>query len=365
MAQVIDVDKGELARTRVNGDAVGALTEGQALLAIERFALTTNNITYAVFGDAMKYWNFFPVPGEGNWGRVPVWGFAEVVESRHGEVTVGQRFYGYYPMGSHLVVSPGRVDARGFTDLAPHRAEMAAAYNRYSNVAADPIHRDDREAEQMILWPLFMTSFMIDDFLGDRHLGNLAAATVVVSSASSKTSIGAAHLAARRTGVEVVGLTSTRNLEMVRGLDCYHRVVDYADIASSDFAGPVFYVDVAGDRAVNSALHRRLAAVGADHRLSLVVGGTHWNATPSNDADVPGPRPEFFFAPSQIAARTKEWGREGLDQRVGAAWDRFADWSSSWMTVRSTEGAAAVESLYQEMLAGRVDPRVGHLCRVD
>jgi len=365
MAMVIDVDKGELSRTRRNGDATTPLADGEALLAVERFALTTNNITYAVFGDAMKYWNFFPVPGDGNWGRVPVWGFAEVVESRHGEVGVGERFYGYFPMGSHLVVSPGRVDARGFTDLSTHRAEMAAAYNRYANVATDPIHRVDREAQQMILWPLFMTSFMIDDFLGDKHLVAGERATVVVSSASSKTSIGAAHLAALRPDVEVVGLTSTRNLDMVRGLDCFQRVVDYVDIGSTEFGGPVFYVDVAGDRAVNSALHRRLATVGADHRLSLVVGGTHWNAAPSNDADVPGPRPEFFFAPSQIAARTKQWGREGLDQRVGAAWDRFASWSSTWMTVRETVGAEAVESLYLEMLAGRVDPRVGHVCRVD
>ena len=79
---------------------------------------------------------------------------------------------------------------------------------------------------------------------------------------------------------------------------------------------------------------------------------------------MPGPKPEFFFAPSQIALRTKEWGREGLDQRVGDAWDRFASWSNGWLRFETTQGAENVERLYGEMLAGRVDPRIGHVCRM-
>ncbi len=39
----------------------GTLAPGEVLLRIDRFSLTTNNITYAAFGDAMmKYWSFFP-----------------------------------------------------------------------------------------------------------------------------------------------------------------------------------------------------------------------------------------------------------------------------------------------------------------
>ena len=43
-------------------------------LAIVSFALTANNITYAAFGDAMNYWQFFPVPGDDGaaWGCIPV-----------------------------------------------------------------------------------------------------------------------------------------------------------------------------------------------------------------------------------------------------------------------------------------------------
>lgn len=359
MSITLDVDRQQLASTRLNPTPPAPLGDGQVLLAVDRFALTTNNITYAVFGDGLRYWDFFPV-GEGSWGRVPVWGFAEVIESRHGEVREGERFYGYLPMSTHLVASPGRVDARGFTDLAEHRAPMAAAYNRYSNTAADPTYRSDDEAHQMVLWPLFMTSFMIDDFLGTNVLEDGRADTVVVSSASSKTAIGAAHLAAQRSVLQVIGLTSASNREFTESLGCYHRVVGYDEISSALPAGRAAYVDIAGNRAVTAAVHSHY---GHDLGLSLVVGGTHWDA-PAEAAELVGPKPEFFFAPAQIARRTKEWGRDGLDQRVGSAWRQFSDWCHNWLRIERTDTAAGVERLYGELLAGRVDPRVGHVCHM-
>jgi hypothetical protein len=94
----------------------------------------------------------------------------------------------------------------------------------------------------------------------------------------------------------------------------------------------------------------------------MVVGSTHWDAPTATGGGLAGPKPEFLFAPSQIALRSKEWGREGLDQRVGESWNRFSEWTGSWMKVEQTAGAVAVETLYQELLAGRVDPTVGHVC---
>ena len=49
---------------------------------------------------------------------------------------------------------------------------------------------------------------------------------------------------------------------------------------------------------------------------------------------------------------------------MGDAWDRFASWSNGWLRFETTQGAEDVERLYGEMLAGRVDPRVGHVCRM-
>jgi len=116
-AQRFQVARNDLRTSRLVPDPDApqrrALAEGEARLRIDRFALTSNNITYAAFGEAMKYWEFFP-SGDAAWGNIPVWGFAEVVESRAEGVAVGERCYGYWPMGRYLVVQPARVGTQGF-----------------------------------------------------------------------------------------------------------------------------------------------------------------------------------------------------------------------------------------------------------
>ena len=78
---------------------------GQALVSVDRFGLTSNNITYAKFGDAMSYWSFFPA--DEDWGRVPMWGFGEVTASRHDELAEGVRVFGYLPPSTELImISP-------------------------------------------------------------------------------------------------------------------------------------------------------------------------------------------------------------------------------------------------------------------
>jgi hypothetical protein len=77
-----------------------------------------------------------------------------------------------------------------------------------------------------------------------------------------------------------------------------------------------------------------------------------------------GPKPEFFFAPSQIGLRSKQWGKAGLDARVGEAWREFARWSDEWLEFTSTAGSSDVKGLFDRMSSGSVDPRRGHICRV-
>jgi hypothetical protein len=349
-----EVDRSDLHRTRVLDDPALPLSEAGVRLRIDSFALTSNNITYAVFGEAMQYWNFFSAAG--SWGRVPVWGFGEVVESRMPEVVLGRRVYGYFPMATELVVTAGRADERGFHDVAVHRRPMAGAYNRYVFTDTDPIHEPGREAQQMLLWPLFFTSFLIDDFLADNEC--FGADTVVISSASSKTAIGAAFMLAARDGVRVVGLTSEGNAPFVRGLGCYDDVVSYPEIGSLAGTDAV-YVDIAGNLDVRSAVHTRFA-----ERLlySMVVGGTHWDHESAAPAPTVGARPEFFFAPTQIAKRTNEWGQTVLDERVGDAWHRYSAWVDEWLVVEECNGPDRVEVAYRNLLEGRVDPRIGYVC---
>ena len=356
-AQDLEIDRGELSLVEVRVHAPAELADGQARLAVERFGLSANNVTYGVFGDMLQYWDFFPA--ELPWGRVPVWGFGRVVESRSGELTEGRRVFGYLPMSTELVVEPGRVDEQGFSDVAEHRAAMAAAYSRYTFTDADRIHRDDREPHQLLLYPLFFTSFVIDDFLDDRGFG---AEQCWLSSASSKTSIGTAFLLRRRGAGTVVGLTSPGNRAFVESLDVYDHVLAYDEVAGLAPASAV-YVDVAGDDAVTRAVHTHLGD-GLAH--SMRVGGTHWDQEPDAAAQagepLPGPAPEFFFAPAQLAKRAHEWGKDVLDERVAEAWHAYADWVDGWITFEHHEGADAVTATWRDLVANRADPRVGHVC---
>ena len=143
------VRKDQLSTTTVRTTPAGAMPGGQVRVAISRFALTSNNITYAAFGDAMRYWDFFPT-GNAATGCLPVWGFAEVAESRHEAVQPGERVYGYFPLADELIVQPARANAAGFLDGAEHRRALHTIYNHYARCSADPGYRAEREAEQAL-----------------------------------------------------------------------------------------------------------------------------------------------------------------------------------------------------------------------
>ena len=55
------VRKSQLSQTRLVTTPDLPLADGQVRVKVDHFALTANNITYAAFGDAMNYWQFFPV----------------------------------------------------------------------------------------------------------------------------------------------------------------------------------------------------------------------------------------------------------------------------------------------------------------
>jgi Protein of unknown function (DUF2855) len=346
------VKRDDLRECRVIEADPPELEPGQALLAVDAFGLTTNNVTYAVFGEAMSYWDFFPA--EAGWGRVPVWGFADVAATAHDGLAKGTRLFGYYPPSTHLVVTPAPVDERGFVDSSPHRANLPSAYNRYSTVDADPMYDPAYEDQQMLLGPLFFTSFLIDDFLDDN--GFFDAGAAVLSSASSKTALSLAFLLDRREGIEVIGLTSPGRVGFVEGTGVYDRVVPY-DAVDSLPEGRSVYVDMSGDAGVRKAVHDRYGEALAH---SAVVGATHWDRMGGTE-DLPGPDPTFFFAPDRLSKRSRDWGAGGLESRMGEAWRPFVEWSTGWLEVRRGGGPEAVEAAYLELLEGRIDPATAHV----
>ncbi|TAG84308.1 MAG: DUF2855 family protein [Burkholderiales bacterium] len=338
-----------------------SLGEGEVLLAVDSFSFTANNVTYAMFGERMKYWEFFPTDDTA-YGTIPVWGFADVVASSAEGVSVGERFYGYYPMSTHLVVKASRVSAHGFTDAAPHRAELPIIYNQYIRSSSDSMYRKDREGEIAILRPLFATSFLLEDFLADNAF--FGAAQVLLSSASSKTAYGTAScLAHRDHGPSVVGLTSTANAEFVRSLGCYSNVISYEDLATLDANVPTIYCDFAGNADLRAKIHTHF---GDALKYSCSIGGTHWDHL-GGTRDLPGPRPTLFFAPSQAKKRVGEWGPAEFQTQLTGAWDRFmtnvSAPSTPWLNVVTSTGQDAIASTVASVIKGGVAPRDGHVLR--
>lgn len=364
MTTTFVVQKKTLASTGwVQGEAA-PLEDGAVRLAVDSFALTSNNITYAAFGDAMNYWGFFPT-GDAATGCIPVWGFADVTESRCQGVQVGERFYGYFPMADEVVLQPTHEDAAGFSDGAPHRRALHPVYNRYLRCSADPGYSAAHEAEQALLRPLFITSFLIDDFLADN--GFFGAKTVVLSSASSKTAYGTAFCLARRRGeggAKVIGLTSPANLAFTNGLGCYDTVLTYDAVASLPSDAPTAYVDFSGSVGLRARMHGHF---GDRLTYSCSVGGTHWNDLGSGKG-LPGPKPTLFFAPAQIKKRHADWGPAGLQQRTADAWSAFmrpvTDPQHPWLRVVRGQGTAAIEATYAALLSGSVNPAEGHVLSV-
>lgn len=352
-----EVARSALEQTRWVRATPEPLQDGEISLRVDRFAFTANNITYAEMGEMMAYWRFFPA-SEADWGVIPVWGFADILASRVEGLAVGERIYGYWPMASECRLQPARLEAGQFVDAQPHRRQLPAAYQRYARCAADPLWRPDWEDWQALLHPLFVTAFLIDDMIADQE--GFGAQQVLLSSASSKTALILAHCLQRRGGMTVIGLTSGAHRQAVTDLGCYDRVCAYEDLTTLDGAVPTVYVDFAGNGALRLAVHTHW---NEQLRHSCAVGLSHRQTQPPG-AGLPGPRPQFFFAPDRLRQRAQDWGRAGLDARLAAAWREIVPAVASGMQVHHERGPDAVAAAYARTLRGEVPPSWGQMLSI-
>jgi hypothetical protein len=355
MAHGVDflVSRTDLATTQLAHSALApgtALADGDVLFVVDRFAVTANNITYADQGEDFGYWSFFPAAD--GWGRIPAWGFVTALASRHPGIAAGEQFYGYVPMSTYVVMQPQRVGEGGFVDGVAHRAPLHPLYSQYVRTANDPLYDPELADHQLLLRPLFITSFVLDLVLAQAQLHG--ARTIVISSASSKTAYGLAFLLTQRAleqrGYAVLGLTSARNLAFVGTLGVYDRVLDYDALATLDERAPTVYVDFIASQAVRAGLRARLG--GALVREYLVG----FLSRETSDV-VP------FFAPDVIRAQATALGRAVFAERFAAAWRAFVQFVAHHpaepLRVRAERGGAALERVYDALLAGTLSPRDG------
>ncbi|MBJ7457671.1 MAG: DUF2855 family protein [Thermoleophilaceae bacterium] len=347
------VDRDDISQVTIAERSFPTIGAGDVLLEVERFGLSANNVTYAVFGDAMGYWKFFPA-AEG-FGSIPVWGHASVVESLCPDVEVGERFFGYYPLSTHLMITPRHVTADGLADGAAHRAELPEVYQRYIRVDSESVPGSSTEDQQSLWRPLFTTSFGVADFVAENAA--FGASTVVLTSASSKTALASAFcLKQSASKLEVVGLTSPGNVEFCEKTGYYDRVVAYDDLAPIGDS-PLLVIDFAGNDEILDAV----SAFAGDRLLrTVIVGVTHWQEREDHMPAL-GPGAEFFFLPSWIEKRREDWGSSEFFERSEQAWESFAPTTEGWLEFEEHIGTDRITAAYQSVLGGESSPDVGHI----
>jgi hypothetical protein len=150
------IQKNDLAKTRIIETSLPPANNGEIVLKVDKFAFTANNLTYGVMGEQIGYWQFFsPQDNEsGEWGIIPVWGFADVIESKVDGIAVGERLFGYFPPASYLSMLPVGISGKRLIDGSAHRAHLPPGYNMYRRVQAEPGYNPKRDNERMLLFPL-------------------------------------------------------------------------------------------------------------------------------------------------------------------------------------------------------------------
>lgn len=354
--RVLEIRRTSIGDAEVHDEPIHELADGQIRLRVDRFAVTANNVSYAGAGDMLGYWDFFPSSDATTWGRVPAVGYAEIVESRNADLPVGGRYHGWFPM-AETVVFTATATSDGFRDDGAHRQAHAPIYRSYTRTDLDPFHDDrpDGEDRHALLRVLLLTGFLADEFLAD-----FDAEQVIVLSASSKTAIGFSQRAAKRDGLAVVGLTSAANADFVRSLGFYDTVVTYDEIDDPETGIALVdsvVIDMAGNPNVLAAVHQRL---GDRIKHSMMIGRSHHDAVPTVAAGpLPGPAPQFFFAPTELDRLVEAWGAAEYRRRTTEATHEFIDASRAWMSIDERRGPDGPASAWASVYGGEVTPDTG------
>ncbi|MDO6693268.1 DUF2855 family protein [Aliiglaciecola sp. 3_MG-2023] len=351
--QQIQTNKSNLSKLAVVKGSINTdfLAKDEVVLKIDSFGFSANNITYALFGEKMGYWGFFPA--QEGFGIMPIWGFATIEYSNNPDLVVGEKVFGYLPFATHLVITAGKITANDFYDVSPVRKSISSVYDQYVRCNADPAYDPKKEDWQLNFRPLFMTSFVLDDFIGE--IATPDTTNIVLTSASSKTAYGAAyllkkHCKSRGLNYNVVGLTSKHNKAFTQKTACYDQVLDYQAFSTLDKSDKTIVLDFSGNKPLLLDLQAHLSA---SLQKMIYIGVTDVESQAKSYAgELQG---EFFFAPTQVNKRMQEWGGKGFMQRYAVAWGGFSQHMESLLGTTNIKGIDAIQRIYLDGLSGQFD----------
>ena len=338
-----------------------SINDGEIILSVDKLALTANSISYGLAGKSglIRYLDIYPTVE--NHGNLPCWGYADVVISKHPEVAIGDRVYGFLPIASHVIVKPGRFTKSGFTDINDLRSVLPAFYNEYAYTKSEPGYAPEYEDTIIMFRPLFGTSYLMQTYCEDHAFHG--ATRVVVTSASAKTAMGFGYLMKKHYGdqIETIGLTSNKNLDFVNSLDCFNQVLTYDEVEQIEAGPETIIFDVAGNDEVVAKVHQQL---GDTIPYSGSVGKTHWDTGRfGSKSELPGARPVFWSGPDQIMSLRERHGAGEVMRRMGESMFDFVVAAHAWINMSHSTGPDAIKTKIQSMLAGEVSAQEGIVLR--
>lgn len=226
---------------------------------------TVNNLTYARMGMFMGWYDIYPLPSDipapfndsKKYGRVPAWGYAEVIESTVPGINPGYTIYGYIPTSTGIETVRVEFASHNGTKidnqiivLDEHRQHVWKIYNRYRLCA--PLSELEKEpglkslGYDALMSALFGTGYCINRYAFAWEEGNrihpsgegewsaqdadLRGATVVVLNASGKTGMSFAYNLRQDRPVEyqpakVIGVGSPASVSILEKSKLYNMVV--------------------------------------------------------------------------------------------------------------------------------------------
>ena len=347
------VNKYDLFETTFSEEKIPISKENEVILEIERYAFTSNNITYGVIGDTLGYWNFFPA--EEPYGIIPVWGFANVTSSKNEYILEGDRFYGYFPMSRYLKVIPKKVNDFGFIDDSNHRRKLPPVYNYYSKIIK---HADESLEYHPLIKPLFLTSFLNYFFLQDEKFFDCD--QIILTSASSKTALSLAFLLSKyksKVKKKIIAITSEKNMQFVSEIKFYDIVLSYDNAEENLKRSKSVIVDFAG----NSDYLKKLSDhLGDGLKHVSLIGLADWSSK-TNFKIIPNSK--FFFAPNHAEKRYREMGVKRTTLLADELLKEFIMKVKNYIKLKYCNDPKDIHELYLKSLKGKIDPSKGYMVK--
>lgn len=327
--------------------------ENQVLLKVDRVALTSNNATYAMLGQQLHYWDFFQsYAPDAQVGVLPVWGFAEVVESNVEAIAKGERYYGFWPFAQYALVTPEKITESGFLDATPPKPNLALAYRSFQKLSG---LSPKQECFNALFRPLGTTAWLLANELA-KKVATHGVSQVILSSASSKTALATAGilkaiLQSTNQTVKLTGLTSTTNQVFVENTGFFDDVSLYDDVNTIITSPNSIYVDFSGSVTVRNAVHQRFQA---NLFESINVGATDWlGVTKKQAQELPGPTPYMFFAPTVYQETAKAIGPAKVASEIEKSMQFLGPMADN-MTIKEVISEADITAVWDSLLAGKI-----------